>query len=66
MTCASPHKIKHTSKEAAKAAIRSLYRSGRGNPDYRAYPCDGHWHVGHSQERLGQRIRRALRRGRRG
>ena len=60
-------KVIHASKADALAAIRSLYRAGRGNPDYRSYPCraaDGteHWHIGHSRHALRRRVRRALRR----
>ncbi|GAB2762820.1 hypothetical protein [Nocardioides pakistanensis] len=67
-TCPKTQKVIHASKDDARAAIASLYRAGRGNPDYRPYPCretaDGpvHWHVGHSRVALAKRVRRALRR----
>jgi hypothetical protein len=62
MACRFPDKVKHPDKDSALAHIRSLYRNGKGCPDYAAYPCDGgrHWHVGHSQLRMHKRIRRAL------
>ena len=62
MTCQSPHKIKYPSRAAAKAAIASLYRAGRGNPDYVAYGCDDgrHFHIGHNRKRFVKRIRRVL------
>jgi hypothetical protein len=65
--CPKTEKVIHATPAAAKAAIRSLYIAGRGNPDYRVYPCktgEGptHWHIGHSRDALARRIRRALRR----
>lgn len=64
--CPATGKIAHPSPAAAKAHIKSLYKTGRGNPDYRVYPCehthDGkHWHIGHSRASLDYRIRKALR-----
>lgn len=61
-TCPKTQKVIHASKDDARAAIASLYRAGRGNPDYRPYPCGQHWHVGHSRVALAKRVRRALRR----
>lgn len=65
MSCSSPGKVKHLSREAAVAHIRALYKAGLGNQDYHPYACDGgrHWHVGHSQDRLKERIARAVRVG---
>lgn len=60
--CAKTGKIIHADAKAARAAIASLTRAGRGNPDYRPYPCGDHWHVGHSRNALRRRVRRALRR----
>lgn len=65
MKCPTTGKVCHTSLDAAKAAIASLYRNGKGNPDYRAYRCtddSSHWHIGHDRKHLQWRIRRALRR----
>lgn len=62
MICPKTQKVIHATKDDARAAIRSLYKAGRGNPDYRAYPCGEHWHVGHSRVALRKRVRRALRR----
>lgn len=61
MTCKSPQKIRHANREAALGAIRKLYKAGRGNPDYSAYPCGDHWHVGHDVVHFKQRIQRSLR-----
>lgn len=60
--CPSPMKRAHQTKGDALKHIQSLYKAGRGNPDYRPYPCEcGVWYVGHSRARLGQRIRASLR-----
>ena len=37
--CPRPEKVRHGSRVEAKEAIASLYRAGRGNPDYVAYLC---------------------------
>lgn len=58
--CRWPEKAKHATRDDAVKAIASLYRHGRGNPDYVAYPCGDHWHIGHNRKRFEQRIRRAL------
>lgn len=65
MSCKFPGKIKHPTEQEAREHIRALYKAGKGNPDYLPYPCDGgrHWHVGHSQQRLGERIRQATKLG---
>lgn len=60
--CPKTQKVIHVDPAAARAAIASLYQAGRGNPDYRPYPCGDHWHIGHSRNALRRRIRRALRR----
>ena len=65
MTCYHPEKVKHATLEEAREHIRRLYRAGRGNPDYQAYPCDGgaHWHIGHSMRHFHERIRKVVRHG---
>lgn len=63
--CKWPEKQRHPSKAAAKAAIGALYAAGRGNPDLSPYPCGDHWHVGHELAHFRDRIRRAMRQGRR-
>lgn len=65
-TCDTTGKIIHANRRDALAAIRSLARANRGNPDYCAYRCPfgDHWHVGHSKNKLVTRIRRSLRGGR--
>ena len=60
MACRNPEKIKHATRKKALAAIESLERAGRGNPDLRAYPCGDHWHVGHSVIAFKKRIKKAL------
>lgn len=60
--CPKTQKIIHADAKAARAAIAALYRDGKGNPDYRPYPCGDHWHIGHSRFALAKRVRRALRR----
>lgn len=62
-TCPHPQKIKYPSKAAAKAALRDMYRHGRGNPDLGAYQCGDHFHLGHDIRHFTQRIRRALSNG---
>ena len=66
--CEKTGKIIHATEEAARAAIASLYRAGRGNPHYNAYRCPfaggQHWHIGHSQKSLNRAIKNALRAGR--
>lgn len=61
--CPKTGKIIHATRWDALDAIRSLYRAGRGNPDYRAYQCGHHWHIGHSKVSLNKRIRKVLRDG---
>ncbi len=63
MSCPTPHKHRHASEHAAAAAIRSLRAAQPGitSPDLLPYECVcGSWHVGHSQDSLQVRIRRAL------
>lgn len=65
-TCPRPEKIRHATKQAALAAIRSLNKAGRGNPDMTAYRCVcGSWHIGHDLAKFTYRIRRAVRAGNR-
>jgi hypothetical protein len=64
VTCRSPEKVAHKSRDAALEAIRKLYKAGRGNPDYSPYPCGGHWHVGHEAAHFRKRIKAALGSGR--
>lgn len=61
--CPTTSKIIHTTRDDARRHIASLYRAGKGNPDYAVYRCPDadHYHVGHSVVRLSKRIRRALR-----
>jgi hypothetical protein len=62
--CPHPHKVKHATRGAALAHIRSLYAAGKGNPDMTPYLCVcGWWHVGHDLESFRRRIRRATRAG---
>ena len=65
MTCPHPEKIRYPSRQQAKAAIASLYRAGKGNPDLVAYGCDDgkHFHIGHDKRWFGKRIKRAVRAG---
>jgi hypothetical protein len=65
--CPSPHKHRHASRGAALAAIDSLQRANPDlvSPDLLPYLCGcGSWHVGHSQDSLQTRIRRAIGGGR--
>lgn len=48
--CPQPEKMPYTSKQAARQAIRTLFRTrANGGPGrLHAYRCPGgHWHVGH-------------------
>lgn len=68
MTCLHPQKYRHATKDAARAAIASLDRSGRGSPDMSVYPCHGddgtlHWHVGHDVRKFTKRIRSSIKAG---
>lgn len=64
--CPRPEKHRHPTRDAAQAAIVSLYRAGKGNPDLVAYQCVcGAWHVGHNLAHFRKRIRRALAAGNR-
>jgi hypothetical protein len=66
-TCKWPDKIKHPSPAAARAALKSLDRKGRGSPDMNVYSCSDangtHWHTGHSAIMFSKRIRKSLRSG---
>lgn len=63
--CPHPDKRVHKTKAEALEHIQSLYKAGRGNPDYRPYLCEcGAWHVGHDKFRLATRARAAMRRTR--
>lgn len=63
-SCPHPEKVRHATQADAKAAIRSMYRNGRGNPDLNVYQCAcGAWHVGHSVVRFSKRIKAALNAG---
>lgn len=61
MTCPHPEKVKHANRADALAAIRSLYKAGRGNPDLVTYRCGDHFHVGHNAQHFRRRIKQALR-----
>lgn len=63
MTCPNPQKIQHESEPVAWVHAKSLRRKG-ASVDVKPYRCGNHWHVGHSKESLGKRIRWALRRNR--
>lgn len=59
--CPRPEKVRHASKAAALAAIKSLRAAGKGSPDWSAYLCAcGSWHIGHSSWKLRARVRRTL------
>lgn len=59
--CRWPEKRAYPTKADARAAITSIYRAGKGNPDLEPYACDQHWHVGHGRKHFHDRIRNALR-----
>lgn len=62
--CPHPEKVPHDD-EASALRHRNQLRFGKGaSSDLAVYPCRcGKWHVGHSRERLGLRIKSALRGG---
>lgn len=63
MSCPTPGKVRHTSKQNAWKHARSLWAEG-ASPDLKPYRCECRsWHVGHSQASLGFRIREARRKG---
>lgn len=64
MKCPTCGKVAHPTREKALGHIATLYRAGRGNPDYRPYRCGDYWHIGHSAISFRKRIQKALAPGR--
>lgn len=63
--CPTPGKVRHATEGKAWGHVRDLRRAKDASVDLLPYRCDcGSWHVGHSQEALTKRIRRAKRVGR--
>ncbi|MCU1592424.1 MAG: hypothetical protein JWP11_3680 [Frankiales bacterium] len=60
--CPHPEKQAHATEKAALAHRTALIRHRHASPDVVAYLCRcGFWHVGHSQQSLRDRIRKARR-----
>jgi hypothetical protein len=58
--CPHPEKVAHPSEAAALDHRRALIRHRHASPDVVPYLCRcGAWHVGHSQQSLLNRIRKA-------
>lgn len=47
MPCANPEKVKYRSRGKANNTIRA-FRNSHGR--VHAYPCGGHWHIGHGDD----------------
>lgn len=54
-------KVRHKSRGAAQAALKSLKRNNPHVANIGVYRCGKHWHVGHRSRSAAQRIWRAIR-----
>jgi hypothetical protein len=58
--CPHPEKVAHPDEAAARQHARALWKHQHASVDLQPYQCRcGAWHIGHSQQSLKDRIRRA-------
>lgn len=58
--CPHPEKVAHATEAAALKALASLEAARGIDVAIRAYPCCGHWHLGHPNHGGKGALRRAL------